>query len=396
MKSSFWGKVADRAGQLTHDELVRYFSRLARESGLLETVFGALKEGVIVLSRSGEIRYINAAAPRLLPLPTPLPERALIQNYLRDINWLALLEGRNSVSRLLEIDYPEHRILEFSLLPVEMPASEAPDGVEAAFVGIFHDVTQHQHQTREAIESERVQAITMLAAGVAHELGNPVNNLNIHLQLMERDARKLPESARHRLNESIAIARAEIQRLDTLIHEFLQAIRPTVPDLRPVNLAQLIEETSCLLKREFENQNILLESEFDPDLPIIQGDEGQLKQVVYNIIKNALQAMAERGILTIHGRRDGRWIILSFRDNGEGIAMEDIPQVMQPFYTTKKRGTGLGLMIVQRIVREHGGELEIESHRGQGTVVRVKLPWKTRQIKLLDNGTSSSPSELPA
>ncbi len=330
------------------------------------------------------MRYVNPGAYQLLPIPKALPEKPLIGNYLKEIDWVALLARSQSVSRLLEIDYPEHRILDLSLLPIELPAENSEENMEAGFVAIFYDVTKQHAQTREVIESERVNAITMLAAGVAHELGNPINNLNIHLQLMERDARKLPEKAKRQLEESIEVAREEVQRLDTIIHEFLQAIRPTVPDLRPVNLEKLVRDTGELLQREVSNQNILVELDFESDLPAIQGDEGQLKQVFYNLIKNALQAMAEKGILTVEGRQEGPWVSLSFRDNGEGILMEDIPQVMQPFYTTKKRGTGLGLMIVQRIVREHGGQLEIESNRGQGTTVRIKLPTEGRQIKLLN------------
>ncbi|MEM6885603.1 MAG: ATP-binding protein [Verrucomicrobiota bacterium] len=384
MKTSFLGKIVDRAEHLSHEELVRYLSRLARENGVLETVFEALKEGVVVLNREGVMRYINPGACQLLPFPQSLPERPQISHYLKEINWEALLANQQSVSRLLEIDYPEHRILDFSLLPVELPSEQQDGELEAGFVGIFYDVTRQHRQTREVIESERVNAVTMLAAGVAHELGNPINNLNIHLQLMERDTRKLPDKSRKRLNESIGIAREEVKRLDTIIHEFLQAIRPTVPELRPVNLQAVLCDTLELLKREISNQHILVELDFEEKLPIIQGDEGQLKQVFYNLIKNALQAMAEKGILTVEGKQEGSWLSLSFRDNGEGISMENIPQVMQPFYTTKKRGTGLGLMIVQRIVHEHGGQLEIESNHGQGTTVRIKFPWESKQVKLLE------------
>ncbi|MGF1678777.1 MAG: nitrogen regulation protein NR(II) [Candidatus Methylacidiphilales bacterium] len=387
MKSSFLGKVVERAEHMSRDELLRYFARMARENGLLETVFGALRDGIVVMDRQGVIRYLNPGARRLLPFPEEIPERALIGHYLKEMDWSALLSRDHAVSRVLEIDYPDHRILDLHMLPVDLPGLEANQETVKAFACIFHDVTAQHSQTREAIETERVQAVTMLAAGVAHELGNPINNLNIHLQLMQRELRKLPEKVRVKVDESIHVAREEIRRLDSIIHEFLQAIRPTVPQLKPVKLERLISETARLLEREIRNQNILLELDMDPDLPEVPGDEGQLKQVFYNLIKNALQAMAEKGILSVQGRREERWVVLVFRDNGEGIALEDIPQVMQPFYTTKKRGSGLGLMIVQRIVREHGGRIEIESHRGQGTTVRLRLPWKGAQVKFLGEGT---------
>lgn len=377
MKSSFFEKLLSRVGRLSQEELQAYLIRLASEKGFFETVFDTLQEGVIVLDPAGKLEYYNRAATRLLSLPEPIHHA--IDRYLKGFDWQTLLREEKSISRMLEVHYPEHRYLEFYLLPFEQLGKKY-------FAAIFHDVTQSQAATKEAIESERVQAITHLAAGVAHELGNPLNNLDIHLQLTEREIKKAPAKVAKKLKESIRLARNEIDRLDSIITQFLKAIRPAAPDLQPHSVEQLINETLELLKLELKNRDILVEREIQKKLPEVKMDALQIKQAFYNIIRNAIQAVTENGILRICAEQKDNWIVINFIDNGVGISAEDLPHIAQPYYTTRKEGYGLGLMIVQRIVREHGGELEFESEKSRGTTVRIKLPLRAPRVHLLEEG----------
>lgn len=377
MKASFFEKLLPRVGRLSQEELQAYLIRLASEKGFFETVFDTLQEGVIVLDPAGKIEYYNRAATRLLSLPEPI--HYTIDRYLKDLDWKTLLREGKAVSRMLEIHYPEHHYLEFYLLPFEQLGKNY-------FAAIFHDVTQSQAATREAIESERLQAITLLSAGVAHELGNPLNNLDIHLQVIERNLKKVPAKLAKELKESIGIARGEIDRLDTIVNQFLQAVRPSAPDMKPHSVEQLVMETLALLKLELKNRDVFVEREIAKNLPEVNIDAGQIKQAFYNIIRNAIHAITSNGILRVQAIQKDNWVIVSFIDNGSGISAEDLPHVAQPYFTTKKEGHGLGLMIVQRIVREHGGELEIESEKGRGTTVRVKLPLRIPRLHLLEDG----------
>jgi len=231
-----------------------------------------------------------------------------------------------------------------------------------------------------------LHALTLLAAGVAHELGNPINSINIHLQLMERDLRQAPPELRSKLEESIRVARGEMDRLDSIITRFLKAVRPTLPDFRDASLSRVVVETLEILQAELKDRNVLVEVDVPEDLPWLRLDFEQIKQAVYNIIKNAMQAMGDKGILNIRGQNTGDAVELIFEDNGTGISLENLPHVLEPYYTTKKRGTGLGLMIVQRIIREHGAELQLESHAGQGTMVRIRFPLRKKQVQLLEEG----------
>lgn len=378
MKASFLEKLLQRVDHLGQEELQTYLLRMAREIGFMETIFNSLQEAIVVLDSDGRIEYTNRAAQRLLPIPADIPSGSLISKYLRDVDWPLLLASGQTSRRLLEIHYPESRSLEFYLLPMQ-----EKDGSDNAFVALFRDVTKQHTDTREAIESERLQALTLLAAGVAHELGNPINSLNIHLQLMERDLKKIPEAQASRLRESIKVARDEMDRLDGIISRFLKAVRPTLPDFREASITPLLEEIVGGLKAEIQDRNLLVEVEIEKNVPLLRLDTEQIKQAFYNIIKNAIQAMREKGILRIKVEKREGAVVVTFKDNGSGISLEDIPRVLEAYYTTKQRGTGLGLMIVQRIVQEHGAELQIESFPGQGTTVRIRFPLG-QQVQLLE------------
>ena len=252
---------------------------------------------------------------------------------------------------------------------------------------ILHDATTEARQkTFEAIESERVQALTLLAASVAHEIGNPLNALHIHLQLMERGLKKLKADARQtknaappslpeisdKLEQYLEVCKGEITRLDYIITQFLQAIRPAPLQLKLASLNDVVEETLELLKPELENRGLVVKFKPTRHLTATPIDATQMQQVLVNLIKNAMQAMSRDSRLTLQTGEgsDGVWV--SVADTGGGIPQEQIARIFEPFYTTKKKGTGLGLMIVQRIVRAHGGKIELESRVGQGTTFRIR------------------------
>jgi signal transduction histidine kinase len=270
-------------------------------------------------------------------------------------------------------------LLSFYIVPL---VDEERDLVTGMAV-ILRDVTETRRHTATTIESEKLSALTLLAAGVAHEIGNPLNSLNIHLQLMERELKNLPAAKADRLREDIRTAREEITRLDRIITQFLRAIRPTKPDLQRAAINEIVTATMTMLEREIKNRDLLVELELAEDLPRCLVDPAQLKQAFYNLIKNALQAMRSGGILRIRTEVSDGTVLIEFIDTGKGIAPDQIGRIFEPYFTTKETGSGLGLMIVQRIVREHGGTIEVESNAGHGTTVRLRLPVYEKRTRLL-------------
>jgi signal transduction histidine kinase len=196
-------------------------------------------------------------------------------------------------------------------------------------------------------------------------------------------ASEVSDSAR-RLEQYLTVAKGEIDRLDYIITQFLHAIRPTAPQLKPTSLNDVVHKTLELLKPELENREIHLKTRLARQLPSTPIDATQIQQVLVNLIKNAMHAMTKGGTLTFQTGESSESVWVSVADTGGGIPQEQINRIFDPFFTTKKKGTGLGLMIVQRIVRAHGGRIELESQVGRGTTFRIWLPLHERKPRLLE------------
>ncbi len=181
--------------------------------------------------------------------------------------------------------------------------------------------------------------------------------------------------------------RARFNRLDYIVTQFLQAIRPAPLQLKMVSLNDVVEKTLELLRPEIENRGVTIKTKLSQHLTATPIDATQLQQVLVNLVKNAMQAMTTGGMLNLQTGEtsDGVWV--SVADTGGGIPQEQINRIFEPFYTTKKKGTGLGLMIVQRIVRAHNGRIELESNVGRGTTFRIWLPLHERKPRLLEAKT---------
>ena len=391
MKSGFLEKLIGRLGKIGPEDVQNYLLRLAQEKGFLETVFNAIQEGIIVTDSSGKITYMNDAACELFGLDAEDSIGKKLDERVRGLDWHSLTRSGGPVTRDLEIFYPSNRFINFYIVPL-MIEHRAEDvqadgaGHQVGYAIILRDITESRRTAEKTIESERLNALTLLAAGVAHEIGNPLNSLNIHLQLMERAARKLKGQERDELGQSIKVARDEIGRLDSIVTQFLRAIRPSKPQLQPANINAIVEETLHFFGPEIEARDIVVESEPRSDLPLVQIDRDQMKQAFYNIIKNSFEAMKRRGILRIRTDMDDSHVRVSFTDNGGGMSAEALSRVFEPYYTTKSSGSGLGLLIVRRIVREHGGELAIESAEGKGLTLTIRLPFKDQRVRMLEAG----------
>ena len=389
-RNSFLDRFIERMDRMDPSNLQTYVLRLVREKDFLETVFHTIREGLIVLDHGLRVRFINTAAKRLLGIQSN-PEGERIDRHLRELDWGALMSSppeqwRRASRQEIEVFYPEHRFLSFYIVPVGEHEDDRPRTSPLAAI-ILHDITETRENTEEHVESQRVQAITMLAAGVAHELGNPLNSLGIHLQLLSRCLKGVadPELGQEAC-ELLEVATQEVRRLDGIVRNFLHAVRPVPPDLHPLDLCKTLASTLQFLRREIEERGIRVEAAMPDSLPTIMGDDDQLRQAFFNILRNSVQAMSRDGVIRIEcGVRDD-FVDVLFVDDGSGMTTEELTRMMEPYFTTKKEGTGLGMLIVERVVRSHGGELGIESSPGTGTTVTVSLPRQDRRVRLLHAG----------
>ena len=387
-KASSLDRVLGRLDTLDSVNLSNLVQRLARERALFEEIFNTLQEGVLLINSDGVIEYANESARRLIGASDDELAGRILWRLVPELraSLASVLDGKGGAAgdpvstREFELTYPERRTVRLYMVPFGAGLRQPV----RRFAVILTDITYDVEAAGKRIEDERTSSILLLAGGVAHELGNPINSLTIHLQLIARKLRKLkatPDS--EAVAESVQICREEIHRLDAIIHNFLEAIRPRPPDLAEIDLSDCLAEVLQVQRHEFADRGIAVEAETSGTLPAVMADRDQVKQVFFNLTKNALEAMQPGGRLRIRSNADDDSVFLRFADTGGGIRQEDLPRLFQPYHTTKPGGHGLGLMIVQRIMRAHGGQVAIESKERLGTVVTLQFPRKDRRVKML-------------
>ncbi len=238
---------------------------------------------------------------------------------------------------------------------------------------VFQDITHILEMEDRVRRQERLATVGSLAAGIAHEIRNPLASLGGSIEMLKKEPGLSGDSRR-----LMDIVLREAERLNTIITEFLEYARPTSPSLESVSLSDLVGETVTLLKNSREYRpDIVITTEIGQDI-VIHGDAQRLRQVFWNLLLNSCQAAQKGGNIVISasmeqsGERD--MVTITVSDSGDGISAEHLPRIFDPFFTTKSEGTGLGLAIVHRIIDDHGGTIDVQSERGKGTVVKITLP----------------------
>jgi len=389
-------KVLGRLDDLDQVNLGILVQRLARERKLLETVFDVIRDGILVLDEEGIISYSNLQGRRIIGLKEEQAGKASLHRAAPEIARALGLDRKSNhslaevVVREMKISYPDLRYVRIYAVPIEENSSKQ-NGEKVGMTIIITDVTEEKVNLEAQLESERVSSIMDLAAGVAHELGNPLNSIHIHLQVLQRSLDKKDKVTR-KSKTSLTTCLKEVERLDGIISHFLKAIRPTTPDFKKINLLSVIEETVRLREKELSGKKIKIRMEAGAREPIVSGDVEQLKQAFFNIIGNAIDAVPKNSEIRIVTGIDSDHVFAQVVDKGTGIRKEDLPHVFEPYFTTKKDGHGIGMMIVHRIIRDHGGDVGIDSKQDAGTVVTLRFPRKSPRRGLLESTKSSKTS----
>lgn len=376
MKQDTLDKIVNRLDALDAEALRQVFLRMAADKGLLQDVFDTLRDGLVLFDREGRARMANRAAAAIYGRPLRellnLPFEELVGHAAK---WDDLRNSGVAITKDLQVNYPETRHYNFLMSPVA-------GGSE--YLLLVQDDTEKRSRSEESAEAEQMNLLSFMASAVAHEIGNPLNSLGLNLQLLQRKLAKLPELERAKLMPLLDSALSESRRLDTLLRQFLQSMRPTTLQRESVDLNALVQQVLDVLDPEIAQRGIAVQLSLAEKLPILSADSGQLFQALYNLIRNAYQSIpGDAGGIYIQTDASDNDVRIVISDTGTGISHEVMGSMYEPFRTTKKKGNGLGLLIVRRIIKDHGGTLGFASKPGVGTTVTITLPRADRVVRLL-------------
>ncbi len=366
--ASLYFQTLDLANEVEEEKIFR------------QSLIESLTSGLISLDYDGRVAFFNEAAEKILGykreevmgtvLSALIGEeqvKAFRLDLFKDQGVVLRQRGRWRTREGQKI------AIEFTLSPHLSPR----DGVLGAVIS-FQDVTEEDRLKEELRRVERLASLGTMAAGIAHEIRNPLANIRIAVQALEK---QLP--AEHPYRKSPQRIIQEIDRLNQIIHDFLAFARPPKPNRQPTELPLIIGEVISLLREQIAKGGIRVMREFFPHLPEVRVDKALMQQVFLNLFLNAIHAMPEGGeiIISIHevsnpekGEAGGRFLQVRLEDSGPGIPPQDLERIFDPFYTTKPHGTGLGLSVVHQILREHEGHIRVMSEPGRGATFIIDLP----------------------
>jgi len=372
----FWEKLIDKIENIDKGKIRQYIGGLLWERGLLENIFNSLTEGILVLDFDNNPVYINKRLNEIISIDV----NDLFDSFSFYDKRLAHLILKNKTEfrdEVVEIMEPRYRLLNVSKL-----ALLSGEGKPLGAIVIIDDITQERKMQEERASGERFATLSQLAAGVAHEVGNPLNALQIHLELLKKGIDELPSKSRGRLMDSVKIIKEEISRLDKIVNQFLEASRPSLLKFEEAKIENTLKELIAFLYPEFIKNNIEIQESYSPHIPSFLYDGQQIKQALLNIFKNSIEAMPKGGNIYVSTLLRGDRIEIAIKDEGVGIAESNLYRIFEPYFTTKKNGSGLGLMIAYRIIKSHGGDIKFKSKLGEGTEITVILPLKRTHVPL--------------
>lgn len=372
----------------SHNKL-RHTSRNAEEllQAQLEAVAESADAGVLLFDRSGQVQLANRRFAQI----TGIDRKEIVQggSWEELAGKLALRFGspeefiarwRSRMERAgeatwdeIQIDRPVPRRIERFGRPVQTAAGDTIGRIES-----YREVSQESQSEARGIQTEKMAGLGQLVSGIAHELNNPLTSITGYAQLLI--SRPLPP---HQSADALRIFQ-EAERASHIVKNLLLFARDRRPEKRTVDLNEIVERTLALRNYELRVENIAVEVNLDRELPLVMADPVQIQQVLLNLIINAEQAIeqsASEGIIRIRNFRAGDRAMLEISDSGSGVPAEVLGKIFDPFFTTKPVGvgTGLGLSLAQQILREHGGQISVESAPGKGAKFTIELPVSSQQ-----------------
>ena len=378
-KLDFVKKLKPRLPQIEKDSLYLKLLDAAQENLLLEEVCQNLEEGIIITDAKGQPLFLNRKAADWLG-GTRTGTKQPVWNQAQDPSLAAFLKENLPDTKARTVH--DLKILSPRELQLRIAIFLRDEDDKKRFIILLSDITSRTEQEFEAAMLSRMESLVRLAGGIAHEIGNPLNAITIHLELLKKRLAGLPDAKRQELADSLSDIQAETKRLDRIIRNFLKATRKPPLRFQLDDLNDVIADALSFLKPQLDVAKIRTQFSKDKNLPAFLMDRERLYYAFMNLIKNALEAMPRGGSLKIALSHKQHCAVMTVTDTGCGIHEKDLARIFDIYYTTKQEGAGLGLMMVYDAITEHGGKIEVASKMNKGTTFKVLLPIREPQLQL--------------
>lgn len=379
-KINFADKVLSRIDRLDRESVQGYLTILTREKKKAEFVFDRINEGIVLLTEEGIVTFANRQAflwfgfHRFLKARSrleDLTEEAAIKKFIHE----CLKHPSEVADQEFRILSPREMVLRIHWVPFEVDD-------EKGILFRIENLTQDRAASDEEARVQRIESLIRLTAGVAHEIGNPLNAIRIHIELLKQEVGAMAKAQRKGLLKLIDVLGAETRRLDQIVRSFLRATREPPLRFRIESLNEILEEAVDFLRPELKKRKVHPRVTLDGTLTSFLLDRDRLRQAFINLIKNSMEAMPHGGEIAISTALRDKLCFVRFADQGQGIAESDLPHIFEAYYTTKEEGSGLGLTQVYQAVREHAGRIDVKSLPRKGSVFTLILPVRKERLSL--------------
>lgn len=370
IKYNFVNTLQKIIDKLDENTLKNMLLELAEENQDLKNIFNSMKEAVIVLDDKSRVLFNNKMAINIFEITTKNPNglkiNEIIHNdiIINNINKAIKDEGINDLEIFLEYEDPKY--ISLSLNPL------VKNGKIIGNIIICEDITREIKDKNRLRQAESLAALTTISAGIAHEIKNPLGAIGIHIQLLEQELKRAPEIFDDEIKLSVDVIKNEIDRLNNIVVDYLMTVRPLKAELLPAKLDVFLNDFIDFIKPELISNEIKIIKDLKK-LPKVYLDEKYFKQALLNLIKNSIESIKKDGIIKIEAFQEKNYVIINVIDNGIGVPEDIQSKIFDPYFTNKNTGTGLGLTIVYKIIKEHNGEINFNSKKGN-TVFTIKLP----------------------
>ena len=387
--SQFVKKASSKIEKLSNEEILRIIETQTNDLKIRNYILDNSIEGSLMLDGSDNVIYLNATLTNLITLyPRKKYTDVNVSKVIADSDMVAFIQkfrksGKDTMEEYFQVSDPVHG--QRAVICIASRVSEIK-----ALLFVFRDMTFFNRFKEEFRKNESLAQMTTMAAGVAHEIKNPLASISIYLQLMDKMMEKNGSMTREEAKKYLDVVSEEVDRINKIAVDFLFAVKPMKVNLAICNVNDIVKKTVSVVSAELKEKGIAFKQHLAVSLPKVLADSSLIQQSILNLINNAMQAMPEDRkdpAITVSTFMENDMVKISVADNGCGMSEEQMSKIFEPYYTTKSSGTGLGLTVLFKIMKQHEGDVTVSSTPGVGSEFTLQIPVpSSERFRLTDDG----------